>query len=72
MIEMVRNAITLFFQGRLFRDNRAFFKQWGIGFAFALVLIVLLGALNPWLGVVVGSLAGGALMPWLFKDLKYN
>jgi hypothetical protein len=72
MIEMVRNAVSLFFQGKLFRDNKAFFRQWGIGFAAALALMFVLGVLNPWLGAIVGSLAGGAAMPWLFKDLKYN
>lgn len=72
MIDMILNAIKLFFAGKLFRDNTVFFKQWGIGFAAALVLMVVLGALNPWLGAIGGGLLGGAAMPWLFKDLKYN
>jgi hypothetical protein len=72
MLDMVRNAMTLFFQGKLFRDNTAFFKQWGLGFVIAFVAIALVGWLHPWLGAIVGGLAGGAAMPWLFKDLKYN
>ena len=72
MIEMVVNAAKLFVVGKLFRDNLAFFRQWGIGFAAALVLMVGLGFVNPWLGMVAGGAAGGALLPWLFRDLKYN
>jgi len=72
MLDMVVNAAKLFFVGKLFRDNLAFFRQWGIGFAVALLLMAGLGYVNPWLGMVVGGAAGGALLPWLFRDLKYN
>jgi len=72
MLEMVVNAAKLFVVGKLFRDNVAFFRQWGIGFAVALVLMAGLGFVNPWLGMVAGGAVGGALLPWLFKDLKYN
>ena len=72
MFDMVVNAFKLFIAGKLFRDNGAFFRQWGIGFAISLGLMLALGLLQPWLGIVVGSAAGGALLPWLFRDLKYN
>jgi hypothetical protein len=72
MLDMVVNATKLFVVGKLFRDNLAFFRQWGIGFGIALLLMVALGWLNPWLGMVAGAAVGGALLPWLFKDLKYN
>lgn len=72
MFDMVVNAAKLFVVGKLFRDNLAFFRQWGIGFAVALALMVGFGLVNPWLGMVVGGAAGGALLPWLFRDLKYN
>lgn len=69
---MLINTAKLFVAGKLFRDNGAFFRQWGMGFAFALLLMLGLGYLNPWLGMVAGGAAGGALLPWLFRDLKYN
>jgi hypothetical protein len=72
MLDMVINAVKLFVAGKLFRDNMVFFRQWGIGFAVALLLMAGLSALNPWIGMVVGGALGGALLPWLFKDLKYN
>jgi hypothetical protein len=72
MKDMAINAAKLFIAGKLFRDNKAFFKQWGIGLLVSLVLMLGLGAIHPWLGSVAGGLAGGALLPWLFRDLKYN
>lgn len=72
MLEMLVNAAKLFVAGKLFRDNASFFRQWGIGFAVALGLMVGLSFVNPWLGMVVGGAIGGALLPWLFRDLKYN
>jgi hypothetical protein len=36
------------------------------------VLIAGLSFINPWLGMTAGGLVSGALLPWLFKDLKYN
>jgi hypothetical protein len=72
MFDMVFNAIKLFFMGKLFRDNKFFFKQWAIGLGITIVLILGLSFLSPWLGMLVGGLAGGALMPWLYKDLKYH
>lgn len=72
MVDMALQSIRLFLAGKLFRDNAAFFRQWGIGFAVALVLMAGLAFVQPWLGMVVGGAAGGALLPWLFRDLKYN
>jgi hypothetical protein len=72
MVDMVLNSAKLFFAGKLFRDGRAVFVQWLKGFAFSLALVLLLGWLvSPLVGVMVASLAGGALQPLLFKDLKY-
>ena len=72
MLDMVVNAAKLFVAGRLFRDNALFFRQWGIGFGASLLLMAGLSFVNPWLGMVVGGAAGGALLPWLLRDLKYN
>jgi hypothetical protein len=72
MFDMVINATKLFFVGRLFRDNLAFFRQWFIGFAVAVLLMTGLATINPWLGMIVGGAAGGALLPWLFRNLKYK
>ena len=73
MFGMFLSSAKLFLQGKLFRDNGAVFRSWIIGFAVAVVLILGLATyVNLWLGAAVGGLVGGALMPWLFRNLKYN
>lgn len=73
MLEMFKNSVKLFFKGKLFRDNRAVFMQWLKGFVIVLVLLLAIGFLvNPLVGVIVASVVGGALQPYLFKDLKYD
>jgi len=74
MWSMFVNSLALFLKGRLFRDPRQVLRQWAIGFAVTLVLVVVLAKIGVpiWLAVAFAALAGGALQPWLFKDLKYN
>ena len=73
MLQMFTNSLTLFFKGKLFRDNGLVLQQWLKGFALTLVIVLVVGLLaGPLIGVVVGSLVGGAAQPYLFKDLKYN
>ena len=72
MFSMVLDSIKLFLRGQLFRDNTAVLRLWGVGLLVTLVVLVGLSLVNAWLAVVVGGLGGGALMPWLFRNLKYN
>ena len=69
---MVLDSIKLFLRGRLFRDNGAVLRAWLLGFVVTMALLLALSRVNPWLSVLAGGLAGGALMPWLFRNLKYN
>ena len=72
MVEMFLSSVRLFIRGKLFRDNRAVLKQWLIGFAVSTALLLAVGWLtSPWIGVIVASVVGGGLQPYLFKDLKY-
>jgi uncharacterized protein involved in cysteine biosynthesis len=73
MLQMFLNPLRLFLRGSLFRDNASVFRQWLKGWLLTLALIVGLGWLfSPLAGVIVGSMVGGALLPFLFKNLKYN
>ena len=74
MWSMFVNSMTLFFKGRLFRDPRQVLRQWAIGFGVTLVVVLVLAkaGLPIWLAVALAAITGGALQPWLFKDLKYN
>ncbi len=73
MITMVVNSIQLFFMGKLFRDPVKVFQDLAIGAVVtALVLVAssYAGA-NLWVSVGAAGLIGGALQPWLFRNLKY-
>jgi hypothetical protein len=73
MLEMFMNSMRLFLRGKLFRDNPSVFRQWLKGFALTLAVLLVVGYFGgALLGVIVASVLGGALQPWLFKNLKYN
>ena len=73
MFQVFSSSVQLFLKGRLFRDGRQVLSQWLKGFFLTLGLLLVAGWLfNPVIGVILGSVVGGALQPYLFKDLKYN
>jgi hypothetical protein len=73
MFQMFRNSLGLFLRGKLFRDNASVFRQWLKGFALTLAVLIAVGYfIGSLMGVIVASLLGGALQPWLFRNLKYN
>ena len=71
---MFSNSLRLFMKGKLFREPRMVLRHWLIGAAATLVVLIVLAkiGLPLWLAVLVASAGGGALQPYLFKDLKYN
>jgi hypothetical protein len=73
VLQMFVNSVRLFLRGKLFRDNTVLFKQWLKGFALTLAVFLLVSfTVGALAGVIIASLVGGAVQPWLFKDLKYN
>jgi hypothetical protein len=73
VLQMFSSSVQLFLRGKLFRDGRQVLSQWLKGFLLTLGLLLVAGwVINPLVGVILGSLVGGALQPYLFKDLKYN
>jgi hypothetical protein len=73
MFDMFKNTVVLFFRGRLYRDYRLVLRQWLLCFAVTLAVLLVLGfVVTPVVGVVVASLVGGAMQPYMFKDLKYD
>ena len=73
MLHMFANSVRLFLRGKLFRDGRQVLVRWLIGFALTLAVVLVAGLmLSPLIGVTLAGLLGGALQPYLFKDLKYN
>lgn len=74
MWDLFSHSLRLFLRGKLFREPRQVLRQWALGVAIGAIALLLLAALGTplWLAVLLTSAGGGALQPWLFKDLKYN
>lgn len=65
-------SAKLFFEGKLLRDPIYLVRQTTIGSSIGFFTFVLLTFLNLPLVyvIVISSMVTGAVMPWLFKDLK--
>lgn len=74
MWSMAVTSIALFFRGKLFANPSHVYRQIAIGVVVtAVALFVLAVAGVPvWLGALIAGFGGGALQPYLFKDLRYR
>jgi len=74
VVEMVWHSVLLFVRGKLFQNPAHVMRQSAIGVAITAISCVVLAKLvgAVWLAVLLSALIGGALQPWLFKNLKYN
>ncbi len=74
MWEMAQSSITLFFRGKLFADPAMVARQLALGAGATAVLTIVVAKLGApvWAAALIGGLVGGALQPYLFKDLRYR
>ncbi len=74
MISMARNALVLFFQGRLFAEPGKAICLIAAGVLFtALLCLSLAKAGVPlWASVAIAGLAGGGLQPILLKKIRFR
>jgi hypothetical protein len=74
MWTMATSSIGLFFRGKLFADPAKAYRQLAAGIAVTAILMILLAKLGApiWGAALVAGLIGGALQPYLFKDLRYR
>lgn len=74
MLEMAKSSITLFFRGKLFADPGKVYRQTALGAAVTAALLVVLAKAGVPLAAAaaLAGLIGGALQPYLFKNLKYR
>jgi hypothetical protein len=74
VLDLFLQSALLFLRGKLFRSPLHVAQRAAVGVVVTALSCVLL---VKWMGtlwppVLVSALLGGALQPWLFKDLKYN
>jgi hypothetical protein len=74
MWAMATSSMTLFFRGKLFAEPSKAYRQLAIGIAVTAILMIALAKLGAplWSAALVAGLVGGALQPYLFKDLRYR
>ena len=75
MLDMVRNSIGLFLRGKLFAEPGKAYLQLIFGIIFtALCFLAALqaGGLAYWQAAAIAGFLGGAVQPYLFRDLKYR
>jgi hypothetical protein len=74
MWEMAKSSIVLFLRGKLFSEPQKVYRQTAIGAAVTAVLLIVLALIGVplFLAAAVAALIGGALQPYLFKDLRYR
>jgi hypothetical protein len=74
MWTMATSSMSLFFRGKLFADPAKAYRQLAIGIAATAIVMIVAGSAGAplWAAALVAGLAGGALQPYLFKDLRYR
>ena len=74
MWTMATSSMSLFFRGKLFADPAAAYRQLAIGIAVTAIPMIGLGLAGVplWIAALISGLIGGALQPYLFKDLRYR
>ena len=74
MWSMVKHSIVLFLRGKLFADPGKVYPLVALG--STLTAVVLIGAVKagapPWLAAGLAGFIGGALQPYLFRNLRYR
>lgn len=74
MWAMAQSSMSLFFRGKLFSDSAKVYRQLAIGILATAILLIAAAKAGapPWVAALLAGLVGGALQPYLFKDLRYR
>lgn len=74
MWEMAKSSIILFLKGKLFAEPAKVYRQTAIGALATAALLVILAKIGVpvIVAAAVAGLIGGAVQPYLFKDLRYR
>jgi hypothetical protein len=74
MWAMAQNSVVLFFRGKLFAEPFKAYRLIAIGVVVTAALLLILAELGTpvWLAAPISAAIGGALQPYLFKNLRYR
>ncbi len=74
MWEMAKNSMILFARGKLFKNLGSVMSKAMLGILITATIFVVLAnflATGIYLAAAISAFIGGAIQPYLFKDLKY-
>jgi uncharacterized membrane protein YjjP (DUF1212 family) len=75
MIDMVKTSMGLFLRGKLFADPVKAYTQLALGILFTagcFVAALKFGGIPHWAAAAIAGFLGGALQPYLFRNLRYR
>lgn len=74
MLGMAKNSIVLFFQGKLFANPGKVYLRLAIGVLITSALLIATAVAGApfWAAAILAGFVGGAVQPYLFKDLRYR
>lgn len=72
MFDAMMSSASLFFQGKLFKDNAKAMQLLALGAIVGAGLTVGVGLVAPnWVAAIAGGAVSGLLQPYLYKNIKY-
>jgi hypothetical protein len=74
VLSLFGNWIDLFRRDRLLADKPKFYRGLALGVAATMIVFLAVAFLtqSPWMAAIAAGLAGGALQPYLFRNLRYR
>lgn len=75
MLDLALSSIGLFLRGKLFADPGKAMSQLVIGIVATMLVFLLISKIAGaplWSAALIAGFVGGALQPYLFKDLRYR
>lgn len=74
MLTLARQSLGLMARGKLFADPYMAYRQLALGALITALLLVALAysALPLWGAALAAGFIGGALQPYLFRNLRYR
>ncbi len=74
MWSMVKSSFGQFLRGKLFAEPAKVYRQLaiGVGVTALLMLGAVVAGASLWIAALIAGFIGGALQPYLFKDLRYR
>lgn len=74
MFEIAKHSLGLMARGKLFAEPAKVYRQAALGAIATALLLIALAVLGAplWAAALIAGFTGGALQPYLFRNLRYR